>query len=120
MASLLIGDVDNDGIDDIVRYRQQDAGRGIWQISRGGRSGWQTLGSVDFPASPMFALPVSLLFFSGRFDDKPGIDLLHADYMRMGRVTGSTGATVRHSLYAVLTRPARAGRACHYQVGKRG
>ena len=65
------------------------------EISWGGRTGWQPLKTLpDYATLPYF-------MYVGRFDDKPGGDLLRLDPTRFGKLFDrAVGDFVRHSIYA--------------------
>ena len=100
--SLHIADVNNDGKADIVRFKTLSSKRGRWQASWGGRTPWKDLKIVEFtgaPSAPLTPL-VTPRYFVGRFDGFPGGDLMHVDYVRVGRVFSWPRNTVlKHNLH---------------------
>lgn len=114
IALLIIGDVDGNGGDDIVRFvrdsspPQQIRYSGKWQVAWGGRGGWKDPKPVNLAPwgtqtrsdAPVRLPEVPLLLFGGHFDDAPGYDLLHVDYNRLGRLYSAKNDTVElYSLY---------------------
>ena len=107
--SLMIGDIDADGIDDIVRYLPSEDGlTGTWQVSWSGRTGWAPLLTLSLVATkdptddPHPAK--SARSFVGRFNPWAGAaNVLAVDNERKGHVyihaKGSAGFSP-HSLYA--------------------
>jgi len=107
--SLMIGDIDADGIDDIVRYLSSEDGlTGTWQVSWGGRTGWVPLSTLSLVATkdptddPHPAK--SVRSFVGRFNPWAGAaNVLAIDNERKGHIYihAKAGAGFSpHSLYA--------------------
>jgi hypothetical protein len=105
LASLLIGDIDRNGIDDIIRYVPTEDGLiARWEISWGGVTGWAPL--ADFSWQPtqeaLERKPArDVRSFVGRFDKWPGIDLIGTDHDRRGLIfRHGTAGFAPHSLYS--------------------
>jgi hypothetical protein len=108
---VVIGDIDHNGIDDIVRYRVTStlpphekqlllAERGVWEVSWDGRGDWTELKALAW--KPDFADPLRatrVRGFIGRFRGRA--ELLSVDFTRMGLLyKPEYGGFVGHSLYA--------------------
>ena len=63
VAPLLIGDLDADGRDDLVRYTPSAQGlSGTWEVSWGGRAGWTLLDTFTWQVPAGNLTPRQLLF----------------------------------------------------------
>ncbi len=90
LQPLLIGDVDGDRIDDIVRYRASGDGlTGTWEISARGADPWKPLASLswrDTYQARQIRPARFVVSFAGRFDLWDGADVLALDYDRRGHL----------------------------------
>ncbi len=114
LQSVLIADIDHDGKDDILRYRvlfpgllsnspgRSVPGRGVWEVSWGGQSGWKTLQELEFAPTPDHPRPATNVFgLVGRFRSGLGADLVSVDPDRIGHVYDiGSKQFLPHSLYA--------------------
>jgi len=105
LANVSIADLNGNGIDDIIRFRITgytgspipNKATGTFDVSWDGRSTWQPFRSVTWPIQ---RLPVSAFYFTGRFDDNPGADILFLDDTRYSRILSSASpntTTVQNS-----------------------
>ena len=110
LESVMIGDIDGDGLDDIVRYILQEDDpysaeyvTATWEVSWGGTRAWEPpLATRQWPVYPDTPSPIDRVrSFIGRFDNWPGADLLVLDTDRKAYIyrNGRLGFA-RHSLYA--------------------
>jgi hypothetical protein len=118
LESVMIGDIDGDGLDDIVRSSLEkdppdyDPGAeghvtGTWQVSWGGASAWdpEPLATRQWPEGPpgMPSPADRVRSFIGRFDQLPGPDLLVLDTNRkayINRYRNIPRGFFPYSLYA--------------------
>ena len=99
LSSVFIGDVNNDKVDDVVRFVFANARKGSWQVSWGGKTAWKTLVTVTIPSPPASPL-VTPRAFVGDFAGSSGDDLLLVDYRRNGYLYDyNTKTTVIHNLF---------------------
>src|SRR5262249_35935474 len=102
LQSVLIGDIDQNGKDDILRYRFLDLLHGIWEVSWDARSDWSTLQQLTLPG-PFDGTNSAANVFGlvGRFRNAGRVDLLSVDYTRMAQVYDiGSRQFLPHSLYA--------------------
>jgi hypothetical protein len=110
---VVIGDIDHNGIDDIVRYRVTSTlpphekqlllpERGVWEVSWDGRGDWTEIKALAW--KPDFADPLRatrVRGFIGGFRGVGRAELLSVDYTRIGLLyKPEYGGFVGHSLYA--------------------
>lgn len=105
LQPLLIGDVDGDRIDDIVRYEASADGlTGNWSVSRGGAGPWEPLASLgwqDTYQARQIKPARFVVSFTGRFDLWNGGDVLALDYDRRGHIHSNRApGFFPHSLHA--------------------
>ena len=111
---ILVGDVDGNGQDDIIRFTPDPPASkcqyayGSWQISWSGTTDWATVATMAAPppgpnpqhGAPLRPPPFAPLFV-GRFDSHAGADLLYIDQGRMGQLySHATNHVVPQNLYA--------------------
>jgi hypothetical protein len=90
LASLVIADIEGDGMDDLLLY---DAWPDLWRVSLDARGDWKTLG--------LGSLNDLSLVLWGRFDSAAGADALQIDFERRGRLASrGQGPFVTWSRYA--------------------
>jgi hypothetical protein len=93
LKTVLVGDIDGNSKDDIVRFRGETPVEGTWEVSWGGTTPWRTLRTFTVPAPP--APPAAPLVYArvyvGNFNGGVGDDLLHVDYVRKGRLYSYAG-----------------------------
>jgi hypothetical protein len=104
LNSVLIGDLDGKGSDDIARYVVDGPLSGHWEVSRGGRTGWQRLATMQWPSSAaleQFAPASTVRGFVGRFQPGKAAQLIAVDYNRFSKAFNpATGAFEQYSKYA--------------------
>lgn len=87
---LSAGDVNADGIDDVLRYVPSDDGlTGRWDVSWGGATGWVQLATLSWQDTEVARLVKPARFvrwFAGRFDAWAGTDVLALDTERKGHL----------------------------------
>jgi hypothetical protein len=91
VAPLLIADLDNDGIDDLIKLEvipppstgTQTTEQVTWWVSQDGTGAWRQLKTYSF-VRPLTA-PLPLAALAGRFGLAPGGGVLLVDHARMGR-----------------------------------
>jgi Right handed beta helix region len=100
--ALPIGDVDNDGRADVMRFEKSGTNALRVSVSWGGRGDWTALTTMTGIALPAPTAPVGttlpLFAFTGRFDAGGGADLLVVDVKRNGRFANRSG-TMWNSQY---------------------
>lgn len=98
----MIADVDGNGVDDVVRWLPTGDTAGLWEVSYGGRTGWQQLGSISWPATSQSMHPAySVHGYVGHFTGAPAADLLSVDLTRFSSILNrATASFSPYSLFA--------------------
>jgi len=91
LDNVRIADLDGNGIDDVIRFKftgvtgspvPTDAS-GEFDVSWDGRSDWKKFRSLTWPIQ---RIPPTVSYFTGRFDNARGRDILFLDDTRFGRL----------------------------------
>lgn len=97
LANVVIADLNGNGIDDVIRFQvtgvsgyPPSAASGKFEVSWDGRSNWQTFRTVSWPIQ---RIPPGVFYFTGRFDNSPGSDILFLDDTRFGRLFSNASST---------------------------
>ena len=92
LDGVLIADVDGNGTDDIARFQTLLPGQGWFEVSWDGRSGWKPFRTISWPIA-ISPIQPPVYFFTGRFDNAPGSDILFLDDTRFARVLSNASST---------------------------